>query len=43
MELFRLQKDFIISSLTHKWTKERVKCEMMDKLEEEQQQGKQAK
>lgn len=40
MELFRLQKDFIISSLTHKWRKERVKCEMMDKLEEEQQQGK---
>lgn len=39
MELFRLQKDFIISSLTHKWTKERVKCELMDKLEEEQQQG----
>lgn len=39
MELFRLQNDFIISSLTHKWTKERVKCELMDSFEKEQQHG----
>ena len=39
VELFRLQKDFIISSLTHKWNKEKVKCEMMDNLEEQKAQG----
>ena len=40
MELFRLQNDFIISSLTHKWTKDRVKCELVDNFEEQQQNGK---
>lgn len=36
MELFRLQNEFIISSLTHKWTKERVNCELVDNFEEQQ-------
>ena len=40
MELFRLQNDFIISSLTHKWMEEKVKCELMDNFEEEQHKGK---
>ena len=40
MELFRLQNDFIISSLTHKWTEEKVKCELMDNFEEQQDKGK---
>jgi len=39
MELFRLQNDFIISSLTHKWTEEKVKCELMDNFEEQQDKG----
>jgi len=39
MALFRLQKDFKISSLSHKWTKEGVKCEMMDNFEKQQQEG----
>lgn len=37
--LFKLQKDFKISSLTHKWMKEKAKCEMMDKFEEEKKNG----
>jgi len=40
MELFGLQNDFIISTLTHKWTEEKVKCELMDNFEEEQNKGK---
>lgn len=40
MELFRLQNEFVISSLTHKWTKERVNCELVDNFEEQQQLGK---
>ena len=39
MELFRLQNDFIISSLTHKWTKEKVKCELIDNFEEQKHKG----
>lgn len=39
MELFRLQNEFVISSLTHKWTKERVNCELVDNFEEQQQLG----
>jgi len=39
MELFGLQNDFIISTLTHKWTEEKVKCELMDNFEEEQNKG----
>lgn len=39
MELFRLQNDFIISSLTHKWTKEKVKCELIDNFEEQKDKG----
>lgn len=39
VELFRLQKDFKISSFTHKWMKESVKCEMMDNFEEQKERG----
>lgn len=40
MELFRLQNEFEISRLTHKWMEENVKCELVDNFEEEQHKGK---
>lgn len=39
MELFRLQNEFEISRLTHKWMEENVKCELVDNFEEEQHKG----